>query len=90
MKKENIIFIFVSIFVMAITGISTSYAVSNYLYNSDEVSYSTASSGILSTNLQGALDELYQYAGNYVSIKSMIYPVGSIYMSVTEIGRAHV
>ena len=84
MKKENIIFILVSIFVMAITGISTSYAVSNYLYNSDEVSYSTASSGILSTNLQGALDELYQYAYNYASIKSMIYPVGSIYMSVTD------
>ena len=84
MKKENILFIFLAIFIMATTGIVTSYAVTSYLYTSNEISYNNSSTGITSDNLQSAIYELYEDVDNYKNINDLIYPVGSIYMSVTD------
>ena len=84
MKKENILFIIIAIFVMIITGLTTSYAISNYIYSGNEVSYDNSVSGISSDNVQGAIDELYEEATNYTEIRKLIYPIGSIYISVSD------
>ena len=84
MKNKNIIItIIVSVITALITGILTTYA-SNYLFNSNEVSYNNNSSGIESDNVQGAIDELYEEATTYSQMRQLIYPVGSIYISVTD------
>ena len=81
--KDRIIFtIVISIIVIVLSSAST-FATS-YLYNSNEVSYDNNKSGIQSDNVQGAIDTLYQEATNYSEIRKMIYPVGSIYLSMTD------
>ena len=81
-SKENIIF-FIGMFFIFICSFVSVYA-ANYLYDSAEVSYDNNISGITSDNVQGAIDELYQDANDYSSIREMIYPVGSIYISVED------
>ena len=86
MKKEKVINILTIVIVsLMINGITT-YATS-YLYNSDEVKYNNQSSRLSSTNVQGALEELYYGSVNYAQIRDQIfdtmYPVGSVYISTT-------
>ena len=81
-NKEKIVF-FISLIMMIISSSISVYA-ANYLYDSAEVSYDNNISGITSDNVQGAIDELYQDANDYSSIREMIYPVGSIYISVED------
>ena len=78
MKKENIIFIVVGALIAVMASSITAYA-TNYIYNADEVSYN-------STDVQTAIDNLYDEASEYAALRDMIYPVGSIYMSTCEGG----
>ena len=82
-KKEKIIyFILICVAVTFLSCVST-YA-TNYLYNSGDVSYDNTKTGLKSNNVQGAMEELYEHATDYSNIRAMIYPVGSIYLSVTD------
>ena len=82
-KKEKIIyFILICVSVTILSCVST-YA-TNYLYNASEVSYDNTNSGIESDNVQGAMEKLYEEATNYSDMKKLIYPVGSVYISVTD------
>ena len=83
MKKRIINGIIIFIVILGISTI-TAYATSTYLYNSEDVSYDHGTNSITSDNVQGAIDELYAHATDYTEIRSMIYPVGSIYISVTD------
>lgn len=93
MKKNNF-FLIIGIISIIIGGSASVYA-GNYLLNGYEVSYDNSSTGISSEKVQGAVDELYNYADNYSNIKNRLnniknnflnktYPIGSIYMSTTE------
>ena len=70
-------------FIVLISSSITAYATS-YLYNAKDVSYDNANSGLTSTDVQGAMEELYAEATNYSDMRKLIYPVGSIYFSVTD------
>ena len=84
MKKEYIIITIISLLFVLSTSISTSYAVTSYLYNSSDVSYDNSSSGTSASNVQTAVDELYAEATDYTALREQIYPVGSIYMSTSD------
>ena len=90
--KKNIRFII--IVVICITcSVLTTFA-TDYLFNSNEVKYNNTTSGIQAGDVQGAIDELYACASNYAAYsqrltavedyKNQIYPVGSIYISVSS------
>ena len=88
--KDKLINLIAVITVSLITSGITVYA-SNYLFASNIVSYDNTTSGIRSGNVQGAIDELYACASDYSSIntrvtniENQIYPVGSIYISVSN------
>lgn len=68
MKKEKIVFI-ISLIIMTLSSMVSAFAVSAYLYNSDEISYNNSQSGIQSTDVQGAINELYGHATDYTEIK---------------------
>ena len=72
-----------------------SLAASVYLYDSKDVGYNNVSSGLVSTNVQDAIDEVYAAATDYSGISSRLttmennfldktYPVGSIYIGVNN------
>ena len=62
MKKvwyKNIkIYIFIIVAIVAVSGIT--YSATAYLYESSDIGYDNSSSNLVSTNVQGALDELYE------------------------------
>ena len=60
------------------------YLANTYLYDSIEVGYDNTVSKAVATDVQGAIDELYSCVTNYSEIRNMIYPVGSIYISVKD------
>ena len=66
-KRQRIISIICISFVLLSSTISA-MAVSAYLYNSNEVSYNNNASGITSTNVQGAIDELYGHVTDYTTL----------------------
>ena len=71
MKKERIVLI-ISLVIMSLSSIVSAMAVSAYLYNSNEVSYNNNASGISSTNVQGAIDELYGHVTDYTSMDTRV------------------
>ena len=71
MKKERIVLI-ISLVIMSLSSIVSAMAVSSYLYNSNEVSYNNNASGITSTNVQGAIDELYGHVTDYTSMDTRV------------------
>ena len=94
MKKiwnKNIKIMLILILDIVIISGST-YAATTYLFNSVEVGYDNASSGLLATNVQGALDELYTKSTDYSDVITRlsalenknvaldIYPIGSIFI----------
>ena len=68
MKKEKIVFI-ISLIIMTLSSMVSAFAVSAYLYNSNEISYNNSQSGIQSTDVEGAINELYGHATDYTEIK---------------------
>ena len=70
-KKCRIISIIGIVFILLSSTISV-MAVSAYLYNSNEVSYNNNASGISSTNVQGAIDELYGHVTDYTSMDTRV------------------
>ena len=99
MKKiwdKNIKLMLMLIIDIVIISAST-YAATTYLFNSVDVGYDNSSSGLVATNVQGALDELYVQSNNYSAYESRlssleskigdiqeIYPVGSIYIGINN------
>ena len=75
--KKKYIFLIISIIVMIIMSISTSYAVTNYIFNSNDVSYSNTSSGLTSDNVQSAISELYTNATDYSLIDTRVSTIES-------------
>ena len=59
-NKKNVLFLVLGI----ITSIVPTYYAAETLFASDEVSYSNTASQLVSTDVQGALDELYSLANN--------------------------
>ena len=81
MKKEKIKNILLIVIVALVTSFVTAYGVSS-TFDSSNVCYKYDSS--TSASVQEAVDDLYERASNYTEIRNMIYPVGSIYISVTD------
>ena len=71
-KRKNIVFI-ISLVIMSFSSFISVFAVSSYLYNSNEVSFNNSSSNsINSSNVQGAIDELYADAHNYEEMNTRV------------------
>ena len=70
MKKEKIVFV-MALITIIISSIISVYA-ANYIYNSQDVEYDNTGKNITSTNVQGAIDELYTDANNYSSINTRV------------------
>ena len=81
MKKEKIVFV-IALITILISSIISVYA-ANYLYNSQEVEYDNTGKNIASTNVQGAIDELYIDANNYSSINTRVTNLESYFSNNT-------
>ena len=81
--KDRIIFLIVASLILVFSSTLSTYA-TNYFFKSNEVSYDNSESNVKSNNVQGAIDKLYEDATDYTQMRQMIYPVGSIYISVTD------
>ena len=68
--KDNIKFVIVII--ICLIGSSITTLATNYLFNSNEVSYDNTNSGLHADYVQGAIDEVFQHATDYSEIKSKI------------------
>ena len=60
---RNIKMIIVLLLFIAI-GAGVTYSATTYLYNSNVIGYNNSNSGLASTDVQGALDELYNTCVN--------------------------
>ena len=68
--KKNIKFIIV--IVICLIGSSITTLATNYIFNSNEVSYDNTESGLHADEVQGAIDEVFQHATDYSEIKNKI------------------
>ena len=84
MKKERVVLV-IGIITILISSIISVYA-ANYIYNSNEVEYDNTNKNITSTNVQGAIDELYVDANNYSSINTRVTNLETI---VTDTAGFH-
>ena len=82
-KKDKIFVVVIVVFAMAITGV-VSVSATNYIYSSSEISYNNDPAKLKASNVQDAIDELYAHSRDFNELREMIYPVGSIYISVTD------
>ena len=70
---NNKVLFIISLVIMSFSSFISVFAVSSYLYNSNEVSFNnSSSSSINSSNVQGAIDELYADAHNYEEMSSRV------------------
>lgn len=83
--------IFVGFVIGIIVSCSVVYVTAEKLINSSEVKYDNSSSGLTSTNVQAAIEELNTNATDYATVISrlnnivnVVYPVGSIYISTSS------
>ena len=77
--RKNLVFI-ISLIIMFFSSIVSTFAVSSYLYNSNEVSFNNnSSSSINSSNVQGAIDELYADAHNYEEMSGRVAELESYF-----------
>ena len=83
-KYEKIRFVLINAIFMLFVCCGSVYAASNYFYTATDIGYDNSQSALSSDNVQGAIDDLREKATNYNEIRAMIYPVGSIYISVTD------
>lgn len=77
MKREKVLFI-VSTVMMVVASITTVFA-ATYLYNSADVSYDNSVSHLDSTDVQGAIDELYGHSTDYTNANSRISTLESYF-----------
>ena len=68
--KNNIKFIIV--IVICLVGSSITTLATNYIFNSNEVSYDNTESGLHADEVQGAIDEVFQHATDYSEVKNTI------------------
>ena len=68
--KNNIKFIIVIVISVVSSSITT--LATNYIFNSNEVSYDNTESGLHADSVQGAIDEVFQHATDYSEIKNTI------------------
>ncbi len=81
MKREKIIFIIglISILVGSIVSVSAV----TYLYNASEVSYDNTASHLNSTDVQGAINELYDTAQDYSSMNTRTTALENYFLGKT-------
>ena len=77
MKKEKLINIITIIVISLVTHGIIVYA-SDYLFSSNIVSYNNTTSGLASSNVQCAIDELYNRATDYTEVDTRVTSLESI------------
>ena len=70
--KEKMATVLVCMIASILAGSISAYAAASYLYNADEVSYDKTSSELTSTDVQGAIDELYNRATDYTNLQNKV------------------
>ena len=70
--KSPVMLIVIFSIITVVLSLGTSYAANVYLYDSKDVSYDNTRSGIIATDVQGAVDELYSAANDYSSINTRV------------------
>ena len=68
--KNNLKFIMV--IVICLIGSSITTLATNYIFNSNEVSYDNTESGLHADEVQGAIDEVFQHATDYSGINTRL------------------
>ena len=89
---NNKVLFIISLVIMSFSSFISVFAVSSYLYNSNEVSFNNSSSNsINSSNVQGAIDELYADAHNYEEMSGRVAALESRWSAtnnrVLDIGK---
>ena len=70
--KSPLLIVIVAVVIISIIGTSYALGDNNYLYNSNAVNYNNNESGLQSTNVQGAIDELLTHATDYTSMDERV------------------
>ena len=82
-NKDNIKYVFIFIISVLVSGL-ISVSANSDLFSSNEVIYENNKSGLSSTNVQGAVDELYAAATDYSDIDSRLKRVESSVIAATD------
>ena len=97
MKKERIKKILLLIVLLIIGFVSVYGVTNNIIYNSNQVGYDNTASGVSSTNVQGAIDELYTRAdtlntdittcqSNYTTCNTNLTEIQSKWVNPNDMG----
>ena len=78
LSKSQVILMIIFSAITVVLSLGTSYAAVTYLYDSKDVSYDNTRSGIVATDVQGAVDELYSAANDYSSMNTRVNGVEEI------------
>ena len=72
LSKSPIMLMIIFSIITVVLSLGTSYAANVYLYDSKDVSYDNTRSGITATDVQGAVDELFDAANDYSSMNTRV------------------